>query len=455
MFVCLFCLFDFFLNSQTLNLWTQPPGMDYLQPGRYSFPFSFTIPLNSATPPSFRERYGAIKYYLTAEVDRPGLRRNNRCYRPINIIDLVDTNNPQYLNEMTVRQSKTMCCMCCKSKPIVLTARIPASAWCPGEVVPVEVSVDNGSTKVMKGILAAIDRSVTFTARGSREYINDRLTSVSNDESIAPESNAQKTIYLRVPPCCPSFGLGSGRIIELEYALKVTLKLPAGSFNLHAKFPIVIGSIPHATPPLFREQKTRNLQGPTYTWCNADAIARAAEPETPRNPDSLPPPPDFVDYEGDDPEPQNMGGSINYVYFPMPDQYYSGVAAVTAAAAGPAYTSMNERTPLLGGSSAAAADAAAAAAINANTAAFNTAAAVNANAAAFAGADAATVAAINANTAAVSAINANAAAFAGAAAASSSVPPPPTGVSFNASYNGFSGNIFSAPSAFAPIPKDN
>lgn len=370
--------------------------MDILPPGRYSFPFSFTIPVNSATPPTFREKYGEIKYYLNAEVDRPGLRFNHRTYRPITVIDFVDTNMPQYLNELTTLQTKTMCCLCCKSKPIVLSAKIPASAWCPGEIVPVEVTVDNGSNKPMNGIIAAIDRSVTFSARGKRNYINDRLTSVNLEERIDPESKAVKMLYLRVPPCCPSFGLGSGRIIELSYTLKVTLKLPAGSFNLHAKFPIVIGSIPHATPPLFRDMMAQAAKGPEFTWCTADAIAGAAAgPSAPANPDALPPPPDFVDFESEEPEPQDMGGNVNYVYFPMPNQY-----SAYAQQAGPTYTSNNENAPLLGSGGAGYPQAPP------------------------------------------------------PSSGPSAPPPPPTGVNFNVTASGFSGNIFSAPSAFAPIPDE-
>ena len=39
--------------------------------------------------------------------------------------------------------------------------------------------------------------------------------------------------------------------------------------------------------------------------------------------------------------------------------------------------------------------------------------------------------------------------------APSAPPPPPTGVNFSATAGGFSGNIFSAPSAFVPIPDEN
>ena len=386
--------------DETLNLWTPPPGAGVLLPGRYSFPFSFTIPVNSATPPTFKAEHGEIKYYLTAELDRPGVRFNHRTYRPITMIDFVDTNMPQYLNEVSTLQTKTMCCLCCKSKPINLSARIPASAWCPGEIVPVEVTVENGSNKQMNGIIAAIDRSVTFKARSRSKYINDRLTSVKLDDHIDPESKLVQTLYLRVPPCCPSFGMHSGRIIELSYVLKVTLRLPAGSFNLHAKLPIVVGSIPHAFPPFFRDMyeaaaaAAAGPREPEYTWCTPEAIAGAAAGGAPpASPDALPPPPDFIDFESEDPEPQNMEANINYVYFPMPNQY----SAYTQQQ-GNVQPMRGEQTPLLGSGGGGAYQ---------------------------------------------------------QQVAPSAPPPPPTGVNFSATAGGFSGNIFSAPSAFVPIPDEN
>lgn len=396
--------------------------MDYLQPGRYSFPFSFTIPINSATPPTFKGEFGEIKYYLNGEIDRPGLRFNHRTYRPITIIDFVDTNMPHYLNEVTTRETKTICCLCCKSKPIILTAKIPATAWCPGEILPVEVYVDNGSTKVMNGILAAIDRSVTFSARGRHKYVNDRLTSTELNEHIDPESKVSHMLYLRVPPCCPSFGLGSGRIIELCYTLKITLKLPAGSFNLHTKFPIVIGSIPHATPPMFRDMLREGGESvgtpQTFAWCTPDAIANAAMgPNTPQSdPNALPAMPDFVDFESEDAEPQNLGGNINYVYFPMPNQYaaMSHMAAATTAAA-VAATAGNENLPLLGPGP-------------------------------------------SAPPPPPSYPQGGYGGYPNPPPpphGGMMPPPPPTGVNFSVTANGFSGNIFSAPSAFVPIPKEN
>lgn len=369
--------------------------MNVLPPGRHSFPFTFMLPINSAMPPTFREEYGEIKYYLTAEIDRPGIRYNHRTYRPITVLDFVDTNRPQYLNEMSNNQSKTMCCLFCKSKPIILTAKIPATAWCPGEILPVEVTVDNGANKPMNGLIGAIDRSVSFYARGSQNHKEDRLTSTKIDERIDPESKVVKMIYIRVPPCCSSFDLDSGRLIKLSYTLKVTLRLPAGSFNLHAKFPIVIGSIPHATPPLFRSMMSQPVKGPEYTWCTADAIAGAAAGgQAPVNPDALPPPPDFVDFESEEAEPQDMGGSINYVYFPMPNQYPTYGQEYTAS-----YAAGGERNPLLG--------------------------------------------------------NDNRSYGQSYVEPSAPPPPPPGGVNFSASVNGFSGNIFSAPSAFVPVPKED
>lgn len=297
-----------------------------LLPGRYTLPFSFTIPANSLVPPSFEGGCGYVRYYFTAVIDRPGLHFSHRTYMPITVIDLFDTNRPEYLKEMAVQNSKTMCCCCCKSDPIFIIIRIPALAWCPGEVLPIKVTVDNGSDKPMRGIIGAIDSYATFKAEEHSRTSSGVVAFIKNEEPIAPKTKVSKILYLRVPPCCPSFGFDIGRIISLSYYVRATLIFPPRSFNLDVHIPINIGTIPHMKAPLFYEMVASTVEAQeSYTWCTPEGIGAAIRgPQDAQTiaPDALPTPPDFVEFEGKEGEvPKNMGGEVNYLYFPMPNEY--------------------------------------------------------------------------------------------------------------------------------------
>lgn len=44
-----------------------------------------------------------------------------------------------------MQMEKTFCCFCCTSLPLSVDVRAPVSGYCPGQVIPIQVDVDNKS----------------------------------------------------------------------------------------------------------------------------------------------------------------------------------------------------------------------------------------------------------------------------------------------------------------------
>lgn len=324
-------------------VWLPPSGLesDLLPPGTYSLPFSFTTPPNQVLPPNFDSTDGKITYTLKANIDRPW-KWDHRTFLPITLLPVVDCNDPRYAVELNRQDEKTMCCCCCASGPIIATVRSPASAWCPGECVPFMVRIENHTKSEMSDISCAIDCETTCYAGHRSRSESKRLAEEKLGRPVPPNSDTTETLYVRVPSCCPSFSRQAGRIIAHEYWLHLTVHLPAGSFNMHLRMPVVMGTIPHMRPPLFREQMGEQQQMPVYDWASAERIAQAAA-QAAAQATAPPVPSEYQDAytESTDPDVSTLGGKTEYVYFEMPKSNMQATVTVHALGGG------DERAPLL------------------------------------------------------------------------------------------------------------
>lgn len=55
--------------------------------------------------------------------------------------------NESYLFQepIHVQMEKTFCCFCCASPPLSVDVRAPVSGYCPGQVIPLTIDVENKS----------------------------------------------------------------------------------------------------------------------------------------------------------------------------------------------------------------------------------------------------------------------------------------------------------------------
>ena len=88
----------------------------HLDAGKYCFPFEIQLP--ARLPTSLEHSDGRIRYFLFGTVEIPW-SLNKIVKLPITIISLLDLNRyPQLRQSHTVTNTKTICCLCCRQKPI-------------------------------------------------------------------------------------------------------------------------------------------------------------------------------------------------------------------------------------------------------------------------------------------------------------------------------------------------
>lgn len=123
---------------------------------------------------------------------------------------------------MHLELEKSFCCFCCKSGPLAASIHIPVSGFVPGQSIPINADVDNGSNvKVdqLKIILRKVLEFKTNTPR--REIKKDKITIA--EVAVGPvEAHSTKTqvLNIEIPPLPPS-NLLNCSIIDLDYDLKV------------------------------------------------------------------------------------------------------------------------------------------------------------------------------------------------------------------------------------------
>jgi len=320
-------------------LWQPAPGQDsgIIPPGTYSMPFSFVLPPTISYPPTFFGESGQITYVLKANIDRPW-KFDHKTYRPVTVLPFVDANHPSFAQELRRDDEKTICCCCCAQGPITASVRVPSAAWCPGEVIPLLVRVENHSKSQLQGVSCALDRRTRFYAHGHSTTADKRVESTRWPQSIAPQSTFEAQVLLRVPPCCPTIRLEASRIIELMYTLDTVIHLPSGSFNMHLRVPVEVATIPHARPPMFGQQQQAP---PVYTWATPEGIAQAAAQAMAGQ--AMAPPPAYDDtFAEREPDFGHFQGAVQYVAFQMPEPSAPPQPSMAMAA-----QKLAETTPLI------------------------------------------------------------------------------------------------------------
>ena len=246
---------------QHLIVWSRdqaPNGMLY--PGSYSFPFQFMIP-NQRLPPTFGRclppyqqqlpptlrymRTGSIRYGVKGRISTPEILNGYLIEAALPFSEVVDTNIRKFRVPARAAVTKTICCWCCASGPITLTAEIPRTGFCIGEAIPLNVHLENGSNRQIQ-ISVTLHQRVVLTAEGGQTSDgHEVLRLLSGPMQPRTPSQWSPGDNFVIPLLEPT--LASRDIIELEYFLKVSTQIPrADDFSLN--IPITIGNVPRQDP---------------------------------------------------------------------------------------------------------------------------------------------------------------------------------------------------------------
>ncbi|XP_070543749.1 arrestin domain-containing protein 3-like [Ptychodera flava] len=124
---------------------------------------------------------------------------------------------------------KTVCCLCCASGPITMTASIDRSGYTPGEKIKVNIDVDNHSSRSVAKTRATLIQWVTYTAyrkgntnRPSDRQVRDKVSTISGPGCEARGKISWQDQFLTIPPI-PSSDLAGCPYIDIDYVLLVSI----------------------------------------------------------------------------------------------------------------------------------------------------------------------------------------------------------------------------------------
>lgn len=238
--------------KKSIVLWKNDDAPDNcLEEGDHKFPF--TLPLEGVVPSSYKGQHGSIEYEVTAVIakSKPGKdKKKVRMHVPVH--ELLDLNSLPDVREPKIKQvEKTLCCLCCASGPISMSARIPRTGFfCGKDRIPLEVEIENGSSRPVDKVTAEIKKEVHFTAEakepgggpfGGSRHQYETLVEISSDAVEPGNSLSWSPDNLMMPSTDPT--ISNCSIISVKYYLKVEAAI---SFAVDAAvtFPLTIGTVP-------------------------------------------------------------------------------------------------------------------------------------------------------------------------------------------------------------------
>ena len=232
--------------SQVAIVWDKETAPDReLSPGTYEFPFSLKLQTSGRPlPPSFEGTYGRIRYEIEATIVKASsLKRNQKISAQVALAPAVDFNDiPDVKLPKMLQVDKTLCCLCCASGPINLTARVPRTGFCVlQDALSFEADIENGSNRRIKQLVAQLQRQVVYTAMGHHQYDICILAEVCSDPIEAGSILSWKPPPLHVSAteltidCCS--------IIQVNYHLVIQASI-SGAIDPHVDFDLFLGNVP-------------------------------------------------------------------------------------------------------------------------------------------------------------------------------------------------------------------
>ncbi|XP_071478326.1 arrestin domain-containing protein 3-like [Diadema antillarum] len=220
-----------------------------LEPGTHKFPFEFQLPLR-VLPCSFEGTLGYSRFFARAVVDRPW-KFDHVTKRGFTIAGVpVDLNTiPNAMSQVYAEDEKIVCCLCCATGPISVTAHTDKKCYVPGETVYISATLENKSNRSVCTLEAELIQSVNYGAR--REGVgapgfrttSHVVTSIMYEGCGAYSRATWVQKPLVIPPV-PATGLEGCSFIDIKYYIKFTADVASTPFDVDLMLEITIGTEP-------------------------------------------------------------------------------------------------------------------------------------------------------------------------------------------------------------------
>jgi len=250
-----------YLNLRQTVWGNDPSSRAYflnLEPGNYSFPFSFKIP--AGLPPSFEGDHGYIRYFCKAAIDKPWEPKNEVRIAAFNVMNSLDLNSlpttitskPKEARDVREANSGGLCGLCQRRGEVSIYMRTDRKGYVPGEQIIFDLHITNKSgQELTKWEIRLLQRTI-YIAHDPGDNKIRKTTSILSfnlgDETRVKGGGVLKIDgeSLTIPPLPPSC-LHECDIMEVEYALKFEGYLNHMEEKFRAVIPLTIGTIPLAS----------------------------------------------------------------------------------------------------------------------------------------------------------------------------------------------------------------
>ena len=262
---------EFCLNLSTTVWMKQQEPIQELHIGTNSFPFRFQLP--DRLPSSFEGSFGWIRYYVAGRfgATAPG-KRSHVEKAPITVVDSADINVSQLQRPLRAEKQKTLRCLgLCASALISLTVELPRRGFCHGDIIPLKVTLENGSSRQLR-LRAQLLQVIVYSAQQripteevvagiTSGQLEPRTTSTWNPEELVVPGHIKPTLrscgiisieyFLRVSATGPNF------IGNLNVIITVDIAVTIGNVPLHSatSAPNPVSMVSMAQPQLFSPQQ--------------------------------------------------------------------------------------------------------------------------------------------------------------------------------------------------------
>ncbi|XP_006900680.1 PREDICTED: arrestin domain-containing protein 1 [Elephantulus edwardii] len=213
-----------------------------LPAGEHNFPFQFLLP--ATAPTSFEGPFGKIVHQVRATIDTSRFSKDHKCTRvfyilsPLNLNSIPDIEQPNVASATKKFSYKLL-----KTGSVLLTASTDLRGYVVGQVLQLQVNIENQSGKDTGPVVATLLQKVSYKAR---RWTYDVRTVVEVQGAGAKawrHSEWQEQILV---PALPQSVLPGCSLIHVDYYLQVSLKSPEATVTL----PVFIGNIAVNHTPL-------------------------------------------------------------------------------------------------------------------------------------------------------------------------------------------------------------
>ncbi|KAF6123108.1 arrestin domain containing 1 [Phyllostomus discolor] len=213
-----------------------------LPTGEHNFPFQFLLP--ATAPTSFEGPFGKIVHQVRATIDTPRFSKDHQCscvfyiLSPLNLNSIPDIEQPNVASATKKFSYKLV-----KTGSVVLTASTDLRGYVVGQVLRLQVDIENQSGKDTSPVVASLLQKVSYKAK---RWIYDVRT-IAEVEGAGVKAWRQTQWQEQIlVPALPQSALPGCSLIHVDYYLQVSLKAPEASVTL----PVFIGNIAVNQAPL-------------------------------------------------------------------------------------------------------------------------------------------------------------------------------------------------------------